>query len=135
MILSTGELADLRSIAEGEMVDTFTAYASTLATTGGLEVDDWQAQYETPGKVTGQNAPDTYTRTVRVGGVDRPVLEGGLRLPLTADLPSIGWEYECTAVGVDSDPQLLGRRWRVMSVPTKTMAVERRLDVVELERT
>jgi len=116
------------------MLDTFTAYASEDATVDGLDETAWVPQYDTLGKLAGSSAQsrDTYSRVVNIGGVDRPVLEGGLHLPLSSDLPAINWEFECIAVGPSSDPSLLGRRWRVVSVPAKSFATARRLDVAEV---
>ena len=128
-------LPGLRAEAEARMSDTFTAYAYTTIKVDGIDEQDWAAQYETPGRVSGTsaNARDTYTRYVQVGGVERPEVQGGLHIPLSADLPEIGWRFECTAVGPASDPALLGRRWQVTNVPTKSYATARRLDVVEIE--
>lgn len=119
--------------AEQEMVDTFTAYSPTTPTldANGYEVPAFTSQGSTPGKVQARTRQgDTNVRTIRVGDVDRPVLEGGLHIPLSATVPSVGWEYACTAVGALSDPALLNRRYRVVDVPAKTYATARRLDVV-----
>lgn len=116
------------------MQDTFTAYAYTWTTVDGLEQQDWVAEYDTRGKVSGRSREgDTQTRTVTVGDVERPVIEGGLHIPLAADLPAVGWEFECAAVGPTTDPSLLGRRWRVVDVPAKSFATARRLDVVSVD--
>ena len=115
------------------MADTFTAYASTSAKVDGLDTDVWVEQYVTPGRVTGRvRTHDTNTRLVTIGGVERPVVEGGLKIPVGQPLPAIGWEFECTATGPASDPSLAGRRWRVVDVPAKSFATARRLDVVEV---
>lgn len=115
------------------MLDDFTAYAYTTAKVDGLDEQTWVEQDVTRGKVSGRSRDsDTNTRTVTIGGVERVVAEGGLHLPLDAELPAIGWEYVCTAVGPSSDPSLLGRRWRVVDVPAKSYATARRLDVVEV---
>jgi len=115
------------------MADTFTAYKPTTAKVDGLDTDTWLEQYATPGKVSGRSREgDTNTRTVTIGGVERPVVEGGLHIPLAAPLPAIGWEFACTATGPASDPSLVGRRWRVVDVPAKSYATARRLDVVEV---
>jgi len=115
------------------MQDTFTAYAYEWTTVDGLQEQTWVHQGETPGKVAGRSRQgDTNTRTETVGDVQRPVMEGGLHIPLSAPLPAIGWEFECTAVGPSSDPSLLGRRWRVVDVPAKSYATARRLDVVDV---
>jgi len=118
------------------MTDTFTAYAYTTTQVDGIDEQGWVAQYDTPGRVSGTsaNARDTYTRYVQVGGVERPEVQGGLHVPLSAPLPEIGWQLECVAIGPASDPALLGRRWQVTNVPTKSYATARRLDVVEVPR-
>lgn len=122
-----------RRFAESQMLDTFTAYAYTYATVDGIEQQTWVAQGSTRGKVAGRSRQsDTNTRTVTIGGTERQVVDGGLHLPLSAPLPAIDWEYECTALGPASDPSLLGRRWRVVDVPAKSFATARRLDVVEV---
>lgn len=127
------ELPYLRAEAEATMVDTFAAYSFTTAKVDGFEQNQWTLQTTTVGKLSGRSQQgDTNTRTVTVGGVERPVVDGGLHIPLSADLPSIGWEYVCTATGPLSDPALLGRRWRVVDVPAKSHATARRLDVVEV---
>lgn len=128
------ELPFLRAQAEALMLDTFTAQSFELTEVDGLEEEAWVDQYVTPGKVSGRSREsDTNTRTVTIGGVERPVVEGGLHIPLSAPLPAIGWEYEMTAAGPHSDPSLVGRRWRVVDVPAKSYATARRLDVVEVE--
>lgn len=115
------------------MSDTFTAQSYEWATVDGLEKETWVDQYETSGRVSGRSREgDTNTRTVTVGGVERPVVEGGLHIPLSVPLPAIGWEFECVAVGPHSDASLVGRRWRVVDVPAKSFATARRLDVVEV---
>jgi hypothetical protein len=119
--------------AEAEFVDTFAAYspAGTTTDANGYEVPAFTAQGSTPGKIQSRaRQGDTQTRTVRVGDVDRPALEGGLHISISAPVPTIGWEYVQTAVGAGSDPALLNRRYRVVEVPAKTFATARRLDVV-----
>lgn len=126
-------LAQGRSAAESLMLDTFAAYSPTWTTVDGLKVQSWVPQGSTAGKVSSRSRDsDTSTRFVTIGGVERPVLNGGLHIPLGAPLPAIGWEYVCTAVDAASDPSLLGRRWRVVDVPAKSFATARRLDVVEV---
>lgn len=117
------------------MLETFTAYAATWTTVGGLQVQTWVQQYVTDGKVAGRSRQggDTNTRIVTIGGIERFVLEGGLHIPLNAGLPAVGWEFVCTAAGPYSDPSLLGRRFRVVDVPAKSYATARRLDVFEVE--
>lgn len=125
---------ELRTYADAAFGDSFTAYAFTTTKVDDLDVQAWVSQGVTPGKVAGPSAAaaDTQTRTVSVGGVERPVVEGGLHIPISAPLPAIGWEYVCDSVGPQSDPALVGRRWRVVDVPAKSYATARRLDVVEV---
>lgn len=128
------ELPEMRRQAESLMTDTFTAYGlPTWTTVDGIESETRLSQGETVGKVSGRSREgDTNTRLVTVGGVDRPVVEGGLHLPLSAAVPVVGWQYELTALGSATDPALLGRRWQVVDVPAKSYATARRLDVVEI---
>lgn len=122
------------------MTDRFTVYSPNGYTTvDGLEVRAFTTEGTTLGKVQASSAQsgDTATRTVTVGAVSRPVLSGGLHIPISADLPvagdpGVGWEYECTAVGDVSDASLVGRRYLVVGVPGKSFATARRLDVVEV---
>lgn len=119
--------------AEADMPDTFVAYSPTTETVDGFEQATWKPEGATRGKVAGRSRDsDTNTRTETVGGVERPVVDGGLRIPIGATVPAIGWEYVCTGVGPMSDPSLLNRRWRVVDVPAKSYATARRLDVVEV---
>lgn len=125
-----------RAAAERLMTDTFTAYSPGAPSSNAddQEVDGLAAEYETPGKVSGRSRQggDTSTRYESVGGTERPVVEGGLHIPLDAEIPAVGWVYECTAVGPSSDPGLLGRRYRVVDVPLKSFATARRLDVIDV---
>lgn len=91
-------------------------------------------QGTTPGKVAGPSAQtsDPATRTVTVGGVERPVMQAGLHIPLDSPAPADGWIYVVTALGPDDDTALLGRRYLVVSAPAKNNATARRLDVVEV---
>jgi hypothetical protein len=105
----------------------------------GLEVPAYATEGTTPGKIQGGSAStaDTATEFVTVGGVRRPLLRGGLHIPISAPVPvagdrGIGWEYACTAVASPGDPALVGRRYLVWSVPAKLYATARRLDVVEV---
>lgn len=108
-------------------------------TVNGLEVQSYAQHDDTPGKVQGGSAStsDTATEYVSIGGVRRPLLRGGLHLPIGAQLPvagdqGVGWEYAVTAVGERGDPTLLNRRYLVVNVPAKSFASARRLDVVEV---
>jgi hypothetical protein len=122
-----------RAAAQALLCDTFAAYSPNGTTTdgNGYEVPAFASQGSTSGKVQARTRQgDTNVRMVRVGDVERPVLEGGLHIPIGATVPSVGWEYACTAIGALSDPALLNRRYRVVDVPAKTYATARRLDVV-----
>lgn len=135
-----------QTAAEAAMTLTLQAWRPTGRTaqneTTGLEEPGFASEGTTPGKVQAEAATggDTETRTVSVGGVPRPVLAGGLHIPIGSDVPSAGaphvsggaWEYVVTAVGTNDDPALLGRRYRVVDVPVKSFATARRLDVVEV---
>lgn len=124
------------------MTLTLTAYSPNGTTTDpdGYEIPAYADEGSTPGKVqAGSRAgDDTAARYVRVGDVERPVLNAGLHIPIAADVPvaseqrGIGWEYLVTAVGASDDPALLGKRFLVVSVPVKSFATARRLDVVEV---
>ena len=129
-----------RRAAESLLTDTFTAYSPNgFTTVGNLEVQQYTNEGSTPGKTQGGSAStaDTATEYVTVGGVRRPIMRGGLHIPISAPVPTagdqgVGWEYACTAVGARSDPSLAGRRYLVVNVPAKSFATARRLDVVEL---
>lgn len=118
------------------MTCTFAAYSPGTPTAGadGMEVPAWTPHGTTAGKVSGNSliSHDTSMRSVVVGLVQRPILEGTLHLPLDATLPAIGWEYVCTAVGADVDPAMVGTRWHVTNVPVESYPTARRLTVVRL---
>lgn len=118
---------------------TLTLSATSPETTETTDADgmttvDRTAEASTVGKVAGSSAQtaDPVARTVTVGGVERPVMQGGLHIPLSAQVPAFGWIYVVTAVGTYDDPALLGRKFLVVSVPAKSYATARRLDVVEV---
>lgn len=138
----SAELPYLRREAESLMTLTLAAYSPTggyVTNADGFEVPAFSPEGATFGKVQGgsQAGKDTPTRSISIGGVERPVLSAGLHIPLGAKVPlpgeqrGIGWEYEITAVG-DADPALMGRRFLVVAVPVKSYATARRLDVIEL---
>jgi hypothetical protein len=134
------ELPFLRAEAEAAMTLTFTVHSPNGYTTvSGLKVPAYADQGSTPGKVQGGavSTRDPVSRMVVIGGVERPLLEGGLQIPISATVPKggdrgVGWEYLCAAVGPLDDPALLNRRYLVVSVPAKSFATARRLDVVEV---
>lgn len=132
-----------RRAAESLMTLTLTAYSPTGSTTtdvDGYQVPAYAPEGETPGKVQSgtQAGSDGATRYVSIGGVERPVISGGLHIPLSAPVPAAseqrgqGWEYAVTALGPADDPALLGRRYLVVGAPAKSYATARRLDVVEV---
>lgn len=124
------------------MTLTVEAFAPDGTTTDGdgYEVKVYESQGTHAAKVQAPSsqAGDTRVRSVRVGEVERPVLEAGLHIPVSATVPvatdqrGIGWEYEVTAIGPQDDPALMGRRFLVVDVPAKSFATARRLDVVEV---
>lgn len=139
---SPGELAEHRADAESLMTLTLAAYSPNSFTTDadGYQVPAFTPEGSTFGKVQAgsQAGQDTATRNVSIGGVERPVLSGGLHIPISAPVPvageqrGVGWEYVVTGVGSVDDPALLGRRFLVVGVPVKSFATARRLDVIEL---
>lgn len=121
--------------AERLMTLRLSAFSPNGTTTvNGKETPAFAAEGSTVGKVAGgsKSSADPVTRTVTIGQVEVPVLQGGLHIPLSARVPDVRWEYVVTAVGAGADPALLGRRFRVVSVPAKSFATARRLDVVEV---
>lgn len=137
-----GRLPYLQSEAESMMTLTLRAYSPNGWTEDpdGYQVPAYADEGTTPGKVQGgTQGRDTQMRYVTIGSVERPVLTGGLHIPLTAPVPTAGtqrgkaaWEYEVEAVGPNDDPALLGRRFLVVEVPAKSYATARRLDVAEI---
>lgn len=134
-------LPEMRQLAESLMTLTLTTYAPTgepATDADGYQVPGYDDQGDTRGKVQSGSGKDSETRYVNIGGVERPVIDGGLHIPLSAPVPAAseqrgqGWEYEVTAVGPADDPALLGRRYLVVSSPAKSHATARRLDVVEV---
>lgn len=133
-------LPELRQQAESLMTEVFAVYEpGGTSVVDGLHVSGFTPKGSTFGKLQGGSAStkDPADRYIRIGGVDRPILFGGLHIPIDATVPvagepGTGWEYEVTQVGCNSDPSLLGRRYVVVSVPAKSYATARRLDVVEV---
>ena len=136
-------LAAGRASAELLMTLTLTPQVPTgdlITDPNGFEVPVFTAQSAHVGKVQAgsQAGGDTTIRYLPIGGVERPVLSGGLHIPIGAPVPVASeqrgqaWEYVVTAVGPVDDPALLGRRYMVVGVPAKSFATARRLDVVEV---
>ena len=147
------ELPFLRAEAEALMTLTLTAYAPpapdaepTTDADGYSVAPPYTNQGTTPGKAQGTSVTgrDTISRQINVAGVSRPVIEGGLQIPLSAfftgntlavvasEQRGTAWEFEVTALGPNDDPALLGRRYMVTNAPAKSYATARRLDVVEV---
>lgn len=140
MSLNAAAMTAGQSAAEALMGCTFDAHSPNGTTTvDGLQVQAYANEGSTPGKVQGgsTSTADTATEFVTVGGVRRPLLRGGLHIPVGAPVPragdrGVGWEYHCTAVAAPGDQALVGRWYLVVNVPAKSYATARRLDVVEV---
>jgi hypothetical protein len=126
--------------AESLMLDTFTAYAPTGKTKNadGMEVAGYAVRGTTPGKVQSRSREgDTSARRVSVGGADRPVVEGGIHVPVDGLAPvggnlGVGWELVLTTPGPMTPAELTDSRWLVIDSPAKSYMTARRLDVVRL---
>lgn len=132
----------MRARANGLMADTFTPYSPTTDTqtdADGYKIPIYALEVPTQGKINppSMQSRDTNAREVVIGGVSRPVVEGGLHIPITAEPPAVGeygfgWEYVLSTLGPLTDPSLLNSRWLVVDAPAKSYATARRLDVVRL---
>jgi hypothetical protein len=141
------ELADFRAEAASMWIDTFTAYRPGAPTkdADGYDVPGFASQGSTPGKVRSRSgrALSSETRMVNIGGSDRPVLEGGLHIPVDAFVDGsnkvliaagdrgVGWEFVCTAIGAGSSGSV-GARFLVVGTGLETFQTARRLDVVQV---
>lgn len=128
-----------RAAAEREMTLTLEAFSTAADEVDGMLTEVDVSHGTTKGKVQSGSlaGDDTATQMVTVGGIPRPILHGGLHIPISAPVPVAGeqgqgWQYEVTAVGPHDDPALLGKRFLVVSVPAKSKATARRLDVAEI---
>lgn len=138
-----GALPELRHQAESLMTLTLEAFEPTSQ--GWVNVDGVD-QFDTTSKGTtvGRVEANPTQRTVSIGGVDYPIVDSGLHLPIGAFVVDgelqiyggqdrgEGWEFVVTAVGALDAPELLGRRFLITSAPMKSSAVIRRLDVVDI---
>lgn len=142
-MFTAAELAEHRADAESLMQDTFVALrpdpTAVTIDSEGFEVRGYANEGTTQGKIAGPSsqARDTNVRTTVVGGVERPVVEGGMHLPISSKVPKMGeygagWEYLLTIPGPATDPSLLNSRWLVLDAPAKSWATARRLNVVRL---
>ena len=123
-----------RTRAEAMMQDLFTAYAYEWVKVDGLDKQQWVQQGDPvrgklPSSRSGSDA--TSARTVTLGGVERPIIEGGLHLPWSAS-PKVGWEYVLTTPGPLTHPSAVGRRFRVIEAPLSDHMTAWRLNVVEV---
>lgn len=129
-------LPELQAQAESAHTDTFAAFSPAGREPGddGMERAKFVSEGIVSGKVQAgaREGGDTSTTYAKVGGVQLPVIKGGLHISINDPVPAIGWEYQCTAAGPGHDPGIVGRRYRVVGVPMKSMATARRLDVVEV---
>lgn len=146
-MFTAAELAEHQADAESLMVLCFQAEVP------GMVLDDKNRKipgfepFGAPciGKIAGSStaARDTPVRTLRVGAVTRPVLEGGLHLPVGAFVvagvlqivmsedPAAAWRLRVVGSRL-GDPSMVGRKYQVVGVPAKPWATARRLDVVEV---
>lgn len=133
-------LPEMRAHAESMMTATFDVFRPDGTTVvNGFKVPSYTKVDVVCGKVQGgsSSTKDPSARRVAVGGVERPETEAGLHLPIGAEPPiagdrGVGWEYQCTAVSCPEDGYLVGKRYLVVSVPTKSFATARRLNVIEV---
>lgn len=139
---AVARLGAMQARANGRMEDEFTAYSPSGTSTtdaNGFEVPGYSNEGSTQGRIAGPSAQstDTTARVVTIGGSERPVVAGGLHIPVSAPVPAVGeyghgWEYVLTTLGAHTDPSLLDSRWLVVDAPAKSQATARRLDVVRL---
>lgn len=137
------ELPFLRREAEARMTLTLAAYSPTGGTTtdpNGYEVPEYADEDPVKGRVTGSSSStkDSATRYLNIGGVERPVLQGGLHIPIGSAVPVAAeqrgqaWEYEVSSLGPVDNPTLMGRRFMVVGLSLVAQATALRLDVVEV---
>lgn len=130
----------MRARGDTLMTLTLRAYAPNGTTTvNEQETFAFTPKSSTKGELRGGSITtrDTVTRTITIGSVEVPVVEGGLRIPISAQVPKggargVGWEYVVTGVGSTDDPALIGRRYLVVNSPAESRATRRRLDVAEV---
>jgi hypothetical protein len=126
-----------RRAAEALLVDTGVMRRPTgrsAQNADGEEESEFEDVFTSPCKIQGPSSSsrDTGSRTVTVGGVERPVIEGGLHIPVGKPATERGWVFEVTSVGALSDIRLLGKKYMVDNDPVKSNATARRIDVVEV---
>lgn len=131
-------LPDLRAQAASTMLDTLafgTIVRGAQDPTTGLEADVFVATFTTKGKIAGasQGGADLAVRMVDIGGVQRPVITGGVHIPFdrTNAVPS-GMLVKVMTLGPRSPHHLLGRLYRIEGESVKSYETARRFDVVEV---
>lgn len=72
------------------------------------------------------------TRDVEAGGRTTVTVRVELHIPISAPAVMVGDVWEHTAVGEGSDPQLVGRKFRVTAPVGKSKATARRFEVEEI---
>lgn len=134
--MSAGTAAQMgRRAAERLMADVFAAYSPNGFSTDadGMKVPAFTSEGSTFGRLhAGVRLQSVSATTTTVGGVERPVYDGGIRIPISATVPGVGWEYVLTSAGPATDPALVGRRWHVVGTQADSYATARRLNVVEV---
>lgn len=128
-------VASGRVAAQARMRDTlaFGAVERGPQNADGEEGDVFVAAFTAPGKVSGRGRGDLTVRTVTVGGVERPVIDGGVHMPAerTEAVP-FGTVVRVQELGPESPAHLLGRLYRVVGESVKSDQTARRFDVVEV---
>ncbi|WP_370246907.1 DUF6093 family protein [Nocardioides sp.] len=141
--MSTSTVRAGRRRAEALMLDQFRAYSPGTRTKDsdgmptpavGTGVDEGL----TIGKLGGASRDsDPQGRGVRVGDIERRVVDASIHIPVDSPAPAAGprgtgWEYVLTAAGPTTPAELVGSRWLVVEAPAKSFMTARRLTVVRL---
>lgn len=125
----SGVLPELRSMAESLMLDTCTAGVLGAAVTDpvtGVVTTPLTPLYEGVCKV------QTYTpqeSRPEVGESPRTVQRYAVHIPVGSYAPAVGHVVEIVTAALD--PELAGRRYRVVALLHKTLATAYRLGVEE----
>ena len=132
MTLETALFAGRRA-AERMMTDTcavrYPTGTSTPDPDTGTEAPDYADRFTSKCKVQARNL---QARQEEVGGRTATTVSVELHLPIDAPAVEVGDVCEIAAVGALSDPQMLGRKFRVVAPVAKSFATARRLDVEEM---
>lgn len=146
-MFSDAELAEHRADAESLMDLCLGAYQpGTVLDDNDRKVPGHTFVGECIGKLQGSSASarDAADRTVRIGGVERPVLIAGLHIPIcdfitdgfldivASEDPLAAWQFRVHR-SRSTDHSLVGRWYQAVGiVPAKSIATARRLDVAEV---